>query len=63
MSTAGGGARRLGIENIKDSMVGRAVLVDIAKFKGGELPKGSYTSQTPRDHTLSNPTQMQTSCR
>jgi len=35
---AAGGATRLGIENIKDSMVGRGVLIDMVRYKGGPLP-------------------------
>lgn len=35
-----GGARKLGIENVKTSFVGRGVLVDIVRYKGGEVPKG-----------------------
>ena len=41
-SPAAGGATRLGIENIKDSMVGRGVLIDVLRHKGGTLPPG-YT--------------------
>lgn len=37
-----GGATRLGIENVKDSLVGRGVLIDVARYKGGALPPG-YT--------------------
>jgi kynurenine formamidase len=39
-SAGAGGATRLGIENVKDSMVGRGVLVDILRYKGGSLPRG-----------------------
>jgi kynurenine formamidase len=35
-----GGAGVLGIENIKDSMIGRGVLIDIVAYKGGSLPRG-----------------------
>ncbi len=37
---AAGGATRLGIEHVRDSMVGRAVLVDVVRYKGGSLPQG-----------------------
>jgi len=37
----GGGATRLGIQNVKDRMVGRGVLIDIVRFKGGDLPPGT----------------------
>jgi kynurenine formamidase len=35
-----GGATVLGIQNLKDSMVGRGVLIDIVRYKGGSLPRG-----------------------
>jgi kynurenine formamidase len=35
-----GGATVLGIENIKDSLIGRGVLIDIVRHKGGSLPRG-----------------------
>ncbi len=35
-----GGATRLGIENVKDSLIGRGVLVDVLAYKGGTLPTG-----------------------
>ena len=35
------GAKKLGIENVRDKMVGRGVLLDVAKFKGlDSLPDG-----------------------
>ena len=37
---AAGGATRLGIENVKDSLVGRGVLIDVLAHKGGSLPQG-----------------------
>ncbi len=37
---AAGGATRLGIEHVRDSLVGRAVLVDVVRYKGGSLPQG-----------------------
>lgn len=36
----GGGATRLGIENVKDGLVGRGVLIDVLAYKGGTLPEG-----------------------
>jgi kynurenine formamidase len=39
---AGGGATKLGIENVKDGLVGRGVLIDVVRSKGGSLPPG-YT--------------------
>nr|AKJ87269.1 hypothetical protein [uncultured organism] len=41
-SSGAGGATKLGIENVKTSFLGRGVLVDIVRFKGGSLPEG-YT--------------------
>jgi kynurenine formamidase len=35
-----GGATRLGIENVKDSLIGRGVLIDVLAYKGGTLPAG-----------------------
>jgi kynurenine formamidase len=35
-----GGATRLGIENVKDSLVGRGVLIDVVAYKGGALATG-----------------------
>jgi len=37
---AAGGATKLGIENVKDSLVGRGVLVDLVAAKGAPLPPG-----------------------
>jgi len=41
-SSQAGGATKLGIENVKTAFVGRAVLIDVVRHKGGELPVG-YT--------------------
>jgi hypothetical protein len=36
-----GGARKLGIEHVRDKMVGRGVLLDVARWKGvGSLDDG-----------------------
>lgn len=35
-----GGATRLGIENVKDSLIGRGVLIDVVAYKGGALSTG-----------------------
>ncbi len=40
MSGAFGGATMLGIENVKESLVGRGVLIDILSYKGGTMPQG-----------------------
>lgn len=45
------GAKKLGIENVRDKMVGRGVLLDIARFKGVESLADGYaiTSQDLND--------------
>ena len=35
-----GGATKLGIENARESLIGRGILIDIVKFKGGNILKG-----------------------
>ncbi|MCX2719758.1 cyclase family protein [Lentiprolixibacter aurantiacus] len=40
VSGALGGAAKLGIENVKESLIGRGVLIDILKYKGGTLSPG-----------------------
>lgn len=35
-----GGATALGISNVKNSLVGRGVLIDMVRYKGGSLPRG-----------------------
>jgi len=39
-SSGAGGATRLGIENVKTGFVGRGVLIDVVRYKGGSLPAG-----------------------
>jgi kynurenine formamidase len=39
-SSSAGAATKLGIENVKDSLVGRGVLIDVLRAKGGTLPTG-----------------------
>jgi len=41
-SSEAGGATKLGIENVKTGFVGRGVLIDVVRYKGGSLPPG-YT--------------------
>ena len=36
------GAKALGIENVRDKMVGRGVLLDVARFKGGDSLDDGY---------------------
>lgn len=40
VSGALGGATKLGIENVKESLIGRGVLIDVLAFKGGYLSPG-----------------------
>lgn len=35
-----GGATKLGIQNLKTSLIGRGVLIDVVRHKGGSLPVG-----------------------
>jgi kynurenine formamidase len=37
---AAGGATRLGIENVRDGLVGRGVLIDVLAYKGGKMKRG-----------------------
>jgi kynurenine formamidase len=39
-SSGAGGATQLGIQNVKDGLVGRGVLIDVVRAKGGSLPPG-----------------------
>ncbi len=34
------GAQKLGMENVKDTFVGRGVLIDVVRYKGGQLEPG-----------------------
>ena len=47
-----GGATKLGIENVKSSFVGRAVLIDVLSHKGGELPAGYVITRADIEATL-----------
>lgn len=47
-----GGATKLGIQNVKDTMVGRGVLVDVLGYKGGALPKGYGITRADIELTL-----------
>jgi kynurenine formamidase len=48
----GSGAARLGIENAKESLVGRGVLVDVLAAKGGELARGAAITRADLDAAL-----------
>jgi kynurenine formamidase len=39
-SSQAGGATKLGIENVRSDLVGRGVLIDVVRFKGGSIPTG-----------------------
>jgi kynurenine formamidase len=39
-SPTAGGANKLGIENVRESLIGRGVLIDVVAYKGGPLPSG-----------------------
>jgi len=47
-----GGATRLGIENVKNSLVGRGILVDIVEYKEGNLPTGYMITRKDIENTL-----------
>jgi kynurenine formamidase len=47
-----GGATRLGIENVKASLIGRGILVDILAYKGGNLPPGYGITRNDIEGTL-----------
>jgi kynurenine formamidase len=47
-----GGATRLGIENVKDSLVGRGVLIDVLAYKGGTLPAGYVITRADLEGAL-----------
>jgi kynurenine formamidase len=49
---AAGGASKLGIENVKTSFVGRAVLIDVLAYKGGSLPPGYVITRKDIEQTL-----------
>jgi len=51
---ASGGATKLGIENLKSSLVGRAVLIDVLRDKGGSLPEGYGITRADLDAALTH---------
>ena len=51
-SPIAGGATKLGIENVKTSFVGRAVLIDVLAYKGGSLPAGYVITRSDIEETL-----------
>jgi kynurenine formamidase len=48
----GSGAARLGIQNAKDSLVGRGVLIDVLAAKGGKLAPGVAITRADLDAAL-----------
>ncbi len=50
-----GGATRLGIENVKDGLVGRGILIDVLRFKGGKLPPGYGITRADLEEALKAP--------
>lgn len=51
-SSEAGGATRLGIENVKTGFVGRGVLIDVVRFKGGELARGQTITRADLEGAL-----------
>jgi len=51
-SSEAGAATKLGIENVKDTLVGRGVLVDVLRHKGGSLPTGYPITRADIEATL-----------
>lgn len=51
-SSGAGGATRLGIENVKSGLVGRGVLIDVLRFKGGSLPVGYSITRADLEQAL-----------
>jgi len=51
-SSGAGGATRLGIQNVKAGLVGRGVLIDVLRHKGGTLPVGYSITRADLEQTL-----------
>ena len=49
-----GGATRLGIQNVKDGLVGRGILIDVVRYKGGKLPKGHPITRADLEGALAS---------
>lgn len=49
---AAGGATKLGIENTKTAFVGRGILIDVLRHKGGALPPGYAITRADIEDTL-----------
>jgi kynurenine formamidase len=48
----GSGATRLGIQNVKDGLVGRGVLIDVLAHRGGKLPAGASIGRAELEAAL-----------
>ena len=48
----GSGAHKLGIENVKNKLVGRGVLIDVLAHRGGTLPPGTAITRAELEATL-----------
>lgn len=53
-SSGAGGATKLGIQNVKDGLVGRGVLIDVLGAKGGSLPAGYSITRADLEATLAS---------
>ncbi len=51
-SSGAGAATKLGIENVKDGLVGRGVLIDVLRAKGGTLPPGASITRADLEEAL-----------
>jgi len=51
-SSSAGAATKLGIENVKDGFVGRGVLIDVLRHKGGTLPTGYPITRADLEQAL-----------
>jgi kynurenine formamidase len=51
-SSGAGGATQLGIQNVKDGLVGRGVLIDVVRAKGGSLPPGYSITRADLESAL-----------
>lgn len=47
-----GGARKLGIENMKESFVGRGILIDVLAYKNDSIPKGYLITREDIENSL-----------
>lgn len=51
-SPAAGGANKLGIEHVKTAFIGRGILIDVLRHKGGTLPPGYTITKADIESTL-----------